>query len=91
MTDKTDEQKAAELKAAEAKAAGASDDAKATGKTKVRVLADHDDHKANDVLSLSAAEAKIAVAAGWADDNPAAVKYAEGLKKAAPDAALAPE
>ena len=49
--------------------------------TKVRVLSDQGDHKINDVLALPADEAKAAVTAGWADDNPAAVKYAEGLKQ----------
>lgn len=56
--------------------------------TKVRVLSDQGDHKINDVLALPADEAKAAVAAGWADDNLAAVKYAEGLNAPAlePDA-----
>lgn len=47
--------------------------------TKVRVIADTADHRINDVLTLDAAAAKAAVAAGWADDDPAAVAYAEGL------------
>jgi hypothetical protein len=52
--------------------------------TKVRVLSDQGEHKVDDVISLPADEAKAAVAAGWADDHPSAVKYAEGLKKSAP-------
>lgn len=46
-------------------------------KTKVRVLLDGDHGKINDVVALSADEAKAAVAAGWADATPAAVTYAE--------------
>lgn len=55
--------------------------------TKVRVIVDYGDHAINDVVTLSADEAKAAVAAGWADSHPDAVKYAEGLKKAAPEPA----
>ena len=55
--------------------------------TKVRVLSDQGEHKVDDVITLPADEAKAAVAAGWADDHPSAVKYAEGLKKPKADAA----
>lgn len=88
MSEKTDEQKAAEAKAAADKKAAddkaAADQAEAKGKkVKVRVIADHGEHAINDTPSLSPDEAKAAEAAGWADSAPAAVKYAEGLKKAA--------
>lgn len=52
-------------------------------KVKVRVILDQGDHAIDDVLTLSAEEAKVAVAAGWADDHPEAVKYAESLGKTA--------
>ena len=50
---------------------------------KVRVLVDTHiggtQVRCNDVLELDDAAAKDAVAAGWADDNPAAVAYAESI------------
>lgn len=76
MSEKTEEQKTAEAKAAA--------EAKATKNAKVSVIVDQGGHKVNDVVSLAPDEAKAAVAAGWADDHPSAVKYAEGLKKPAP-------
>lgn len=70
--------KDAEAALAEAEAAAAP-----KGKTKkVRVIADHPGHAINAVLTLPADEAGEAVAAGWADDSPAAVAYAESI---APD------
>lgn len=57
---------------------------------KLRVLAATGEHQPNDVITLSDAEAKAAVAAGWADDAPEAVKYAESLKAPAAPAADAP-
>ncbi len=53
---------------------------------KLRILAATGVHQPNDVIMLSDAEAKAAVAAGWADDAPEAVKYAEGLILPAPSA-----
>ena len=89
MSEKTEAEKAAEAKAAEDKKVAdekalAEAKAKAAPKTKVRVIVDQGRHKVNDVVSLAPDEAKAAVAAGWADDHPSAVKYAEGLKKHAP-------
>lgn len=66
----TDEEKAAAEKAAAEKAPKF---------TKARVIADHGDHKVNDVVKLDAADLKAAVAAGWADPHPSAVAYAESL------------
>jgi hypothetical protein len=81
MSDQTEEQQAAAAKRqADEKTAAA---AKTLAKVKVRVIVDQGDHSIDDVLSLSSHDAKAAVAAGWADDNPSAVKYAEGIKKAA--------
>lgn len=48
-------------------------------KIKARVIAQHADHDVDDVISLTAEEAKAAETEGWADSNPAAVKYAESL------------
>jgi len=42
----------------------------------VRVLADYGEHRADAVIDLPEAAAAAAVAAGWADASPAAVKYA---------------
>lgn len=50
---------------------------KAAQKVKVRVLSATAGFAANDVALLSEAEAKAAVAAGWADDATAAVEYCE--------------
>ena len=44
---------------------------------KIRVLIAHEEHLPNHVLSLPEAEAKVAVKAGWADDDDAGVAYAE--------------
>ncbi|WP_010186010.1 hypothetical protein [Sphingomonas sp. PAMC 26605] len=44
---------------------------------KVRVLLKHKDHLPNHVITLSAAAAKVAVKAGWADDDADGVAYAE--------------
>lgn len=52
-------------------------------KTALRVLRDHEEHKANDVISLGADAAAGAVAEGWADDNAAAVAYARSIAKPA--------
>lgn len=52
-------------------------------KVKVRVILDQGEHTIDDVLTLSAEAAKVAVEAGWADDHPEAVKYAESLGKPA--------
>ena len=46
---------------------------------KVRLLVDHGNHKANDVVELDAADAKALEDAGHADGSAAAVKYASGL------------
>jgi hypothetical protein len=85
MAEQTPEEKAAADAAAEAAAQEAAEAAvKAAGKSrKVRVLLDIYGHKANDVISLPAAEAADAVSGGWADDDKAAVAYAEKLAKAA--------
>lgn len=48
-------------------------------KIKARVLVDTGEHKCNDIIS--GAEAEAAVADGWADSNPAAVAYAEKLRR----------
>lgn len=48
--------------------------------TQARVLSDCEYGKANDVVSLTAAELKQAEAAGQVDSNKAAVKYALSLK-----------
>lgn len=50
---------------------------------KLRVLVATGEHQPDDVISLAEAAAKTAVAEGWADDTPEAVKYAEGLAAAA--------
>ena len=73
MAEQTDEKKAAAAAAA-AKAAAAAD---APEGRKVRVLVVTADYKINDTPILPDDEAVAAVAAGWADDSPAAVKYAE--------------
>ncbi len=49
----------------------------------VRVLSDHLDFVSNSVATLSATDAAAAVAAGWADADPAAVAYAKALAKKA--------
>jgi hypothetical protein len=54
-------------------------------KAEARVLLDHDGFKINQVVS--GADAERGVAEGWADGDPAAVKYAKGLAKEAPAAA----
>lgn len=59
--------------------------AKPAGAVKVRVIADHADHKINDVVTMTADDAKTAVAAGWADADPAAVAYAESIAPAPAD------
>lgn len=46
---------------------------------KVRVIAFHPDYAINAVPTLPEADADAAVAAGWADADPAAVAYAESL------------
>lgn len=68
MTDKT----VADAAKAEAKAA-----------VKVRVVAMGGDWPINAVVKLAKAEAKAAVAGGWADDDPDAVAYAESLAEEA--------
>ena len=85
MSEKTEEQKAAEAKAAADKKA-ADEKAAAAKKTKVRVIIDHAEHRIDDVVALLPEDAAAAVAAGWADDHPAAVKYAESLTKAQAEA-----
>ncbi len=50
-----------------------------SGLVKVRVLTTCSLGQANEVIELSAEEAKAAVGAGLADDNPDAVAYAETL------------
>jgi len=49
----------------------------AKGGKKVRVLVAHEEHLPNHVITLSASDAAAAVKAGWADDDAAAVAYAE--------------
>ena len=74
-----------DLQAAAVAAKKALDDAEAAAQpkgVKVRVLVDHLDHKCDDVVTLSADDAKAAEAAGWADATPAAVAFAEKEKKA---------
>jgi hypothetical protein len=83
MSDETNNEPSSQPQGA---AASAPDTANADTKVKtvkVRVIADQGDYVINDVLSLKADDAAAAVAAGWADDHPSAVKYAERLKKAA--------
>jgi hypothetical protein len=58
--------------------------------TKVRVLIAHDVHLPNHVIPLSAAEAKAAVADGWADDSAEGVAYAEANEPQPDGAAPAP-
>jgi hypothetical protein len=70
-------------KAAEA-AQKALDDAEAAAQAKpvkVRVLVDHQGHKCDDVVTLSADDAEAAAAAGWADAHPSAVAFAEKEKR----------
>jgi len=45
--------------------------------TKVRVLRAHEEHLPNHVITLTPAEVKSAIDAGWADDDADAVAYAE--------------
>lgn len=52
-------------------------EAEAAADVEVRVLHDHLDHRANDVATLSAHDAEVAVKAGWADADPDAVAYAK--------------
>jgi hypothetical protein len=47
------------------------------GNTEVRVLRHHEDFVPNQVISLSADEAKAAKEGGWADPDPAAVAWAK--------------
>ena len=77
MAEQTAEEKSAAA-AGEKRAAAKADTvpAAAAGR-KVRVLIDTADYKINDTPILSDEEAAAAVAGGWADDSPAAVKYAE--------------
>jgi hypothetical protein len=72
-------EKTAEELAAEAAAAAAAEAAKVakTKTVKVRVLSDQGEYACNSVVALTPADAKAAVAEGWADDDAAAVKYAE--------------
>ncbi len=53
---------------------------------KVRVLTDCQYGKCNEVASLPASVAKQAESDGLVDTSPAAVKYAESLAKAEPEA-----
>lgn len=79
--NKTAEQLAAEAAAAaEAEKAA---NAKPVKSAKARVLVDGSYGKANDVVTLSAAEVKSGVAAGELDSNAAAVAYAESLQEGA--------
>ncbi len=60
--------------------------AKAEKAVKARVLTDCQHGKCNEVASLPASVAKQAQADGLVDTSPAAVKYAESLAKAEPEA-----
>src|SRR3546814_593159 len=65
---------------AEAEAEAAKAKAKAAVKpVEVRILVDHQDYQVNQVVKLPADELPAAKDAGWADDHPAAVKYAKTL------------
>lgn len=66
------------LAAAEAEAEAAKEKA-AVKTTEVRILVDHQDYRVNQVVKLPADEVAAAKDAGWADDHPAAVKYAKSL------------
>lgn len=75
-----------ELKASSETAAAALAEAEANAPAspaakgvEVRVLVDHLGHRVNDVIKLPPEEVESAKAAGWADDAPAAVKYAKSL------------
>lgn len=75
-----------ELQTAAEAAQKALDDAEAAAQpqtkgVKVRVLVDHAGHKCDDVVTLSADEAKAAAEAGWADAHPSAVAFAEKEKR----------
>jgi hypothetical protein len=76
-----DQALAAAVTKADEELAAAEAAAKTAKGVKVRVIADHPDHAINDVPTLPADDAKAAVEAGWADDHPAAVAYAESLAK----------
>jgi hypothetical protein len=77
----TPEEIAAQQAADEAAAAAAPAAEASKGKTtQARVLTDCEYGKANDVVSLTAAELKQAEAAGQVDSNKAAVKYALSIK-----------
>lgn len=53
----------------------------ADDEVEVRILLDHLDYLANQVVSLPKAEAAAAVDAGWADADPAAVEYAKSIAR----------
>lgn len=47
---------------------------------KVRIIAENGTHPINAVVTLPAADAAVAVAAGWADDSAEGVAYAETIE-----------
>lgn len=68
-------------------ASAAASAAEKAGKTvKVRMLVDHGDHKCGRLAVFDADTAKQLVRDGVADDNKAAVAYAEKLEKTEPAA-----
>jgi hypothetical protein len=73
---------AGQAKLAEASLTDASKPTRAPKPTRVRLLIDCELGKANDVVELSAAEAKEAEAGGYGDSDKAAVAYALSLKSA---------
>jgi hypothetical protein len=79
VEDEAAEDGPAEDEPAAADAAPAAVDGPPAGTIEVRVLSAHLDHKSDDVIWLSPAEAKAAKNAGWADPDLAAVAYARSL------------
>lgn len=61
----------------------ASETQQSAAQVEVRMLVDHAVGKCNTVQSLSQEDASGLIAAGVADDNPAAVAYAKSIAKAA--------
>ena len=80
LKSEAEEAKAQAAAAEEAKAQAA---AASGASVKVRVLVRCGLGAANDVVSLTAAEAEQAAASGEVDPHPDAVAYAEGLQAAA--------
>lgn len=85
ITPAADAEKTAEVtQATEAAAVSPAAKTEPAGKgVAVRLLRDSELGKADDVITLSAADAKQAELAGKADSDKAAVKYARSLQKAA--------